>query len=77
MKPNIYEKTLTLPVPMRDSKMLLNLLRLQLQGDPPSAPILKIRMAAEPARPRAVQTGLVPSGFSRSRKTGIDHCAAG
>lgn len=57
-KSSIYEKTLTLPVPMRDSKMLLNLLRLRLQGDPPSAPILKILMAAEPSRPRAIQTGL-------------------
>jgi protein ImuB len=53
-----YEKTLTLPVPMRNSKMLLNLLRLQLQGDPPAAPIQKIFMAAESAKPRAVQTGL-------------------
>ena len=53
-----FEKTLTLPVPMRNSKMLLSLLRLQLQGDPPAAPIQKILMAAEPARPRAVQTGL-------------------
>jgi protein ImuB len=57
-KSSIYVKTLTLPVPMRDSKMLLNLLRLQLQGDLPPAPILKIFMAAEPAKPRAVQTGL-------------------
>jgi protein ImuB len=55
---NAYGKTLTLPVPMRDSKVLLNLLRLQLQADPPAAPILKIAMAAEPARPRATQTGL-------------------
>src|SRR4029077_9581609 len=31
-----YEKILTLPVPMRDSKMLLRLLRLHLQSDPPS-----------------------------------------
>jgi protein ImuB len=57
-KSNVYEKTLTLPVPMRNSKMLLNLLRLQLQGDPPGAPIQKIFMVAEAARPRAVQTGL-------------------
>jgi len=57
-KANIYAKTLTLPVPMRDSKMLLNLLRLQLQGDPPQAPIQTIRIAAEPSRPRAMQTGL-------------------
>ena len=53
-----FEKTLTLPVPMRNSKMLLSLLRLQLQGDPPAAPIQKLFMAAEPAPPRAVQTGL-------------------
>jgi protein ImuB len=57
-KSSVYQKTLTLPVPMRDSKMLLNLLRLQLQSDPPLAPILKIFMAAEAAKPRAVQTGL-------------------
>lgn len=53
-----YEKSLTLPVPMRDSKMLLNLLRLALQADPPPAAILKIFMAAEAAKPRAVQAGL-------------------
>ncbi|MGH9574744.1 MAG: DNA polymerase Y family protein [Candidatus Acidiferrales bacterium] len=53
-----YEKLLTLPVPMRESKILLNLLRLTLQGDPPPAPILKIFIAAEAAKPRAVQTGL-------------------
>src|SRR5487761_707160 len=47
--PNIYEKVLTLPVPMRDSKMLLRLLRLQLQANPPRASIIKIRLAAEPA----------------------------
>ena len=38
----IYEKTMRLPVPMRDSKLLLNLLRLQLQVDSPQASILKI-----------------------------------
>jgi protein ImuB len=53
-----YEKTLTLPLPMRDSKMLLKLLRLQLQGDPPDAPIQKVFLAAEPANPRAQQGGL-------------------
>ena len=31
----VYEKVLNLPVPMRDSKMLLRLLRLQLQANPP------------------------------------------
>ncbi len=54
----IYGKVLTLPVSMRDSKMLLKLLRLQLQADPPPAPILKISLAADPARPRVAQGGL-------------------
>ncbi len=54
----IYEKTMRLPVPMRDSKLLLNLLRLQLQTDPPQASILKIALAAEPARRRAAQNSL-------------------
>ncbi len=53
-----YEKLFTLPVPMRDSKMLLKLLRLHLQGDPPGAPIVRIFLAAEAAAPRAMQRGL-------------------
>ena len=57
-QPKTYEKVLTLPVPIRDSKMLLKLLRLQLQSDPPTAPILKISLAADPARPRTAQGGL-------------------
>jgi protein ImuB len=64
-KPGVkqYEKVLTLPVPMRNSKTLLKLLRLQLQGDPPSAPIQKIYMTADSAAPRVAQNGLfVPSG---------------
>ncbi len=57
-----YSKTLQLPVPMRDSKMLLKLLRLQLQGDPPAGDIVKIMLAAEPARPRSAQGGLFVPG---------------
>jgi protein ImuB len=53
-----YEKTLNLPVPMRDSKMLLKLLRLQLQADPPPGAIVKITLGADPARPRSTQHGL-------------------
>jgi protein ImuB len=53
-----YEKILRLPVPMRDPKTLLKLLRLQLQNDPPHGWIVKIILAAEPARPRAGQKGL-------------------
>jgi protein ImuB len=53
-----YSQTLTLPVAMRDSKMLLRLLRLQLESDPPQAPIQKIVLAADSATPRAVLGGL-------------------
>lgn len=53
--PKTYEKTLRLPVPTRDSKLLLNLLRLQLQGEPPQAAIRKIALSAEAARRRAAQ----------------------
>jgi protein ImuB len=60
--PKIYTKCLTLPVAMRDSKMLLKLLRLQLQADPPPGSVIKIILSADPARRRAAQTGLfVPS----------------
>jgi len=64
-KPDVkqYEKVLTLPVPMRNAKTLLKLLRLQLQGDPPEAPIQKIYMTADAAAPRVAQNGLfVPCG---------------
>ncbi len=53
-----YIKVLTLPVPVRDSKMLLKLLRLQLQADSPAAPIQKIVLGADAAPPRVVQNGL-------------------
>ena len=56
-----YEKVLNLPVPMRDSKMLLKLLRLQLQADPPAGAIAKITLGADPARPRSTQHGLFVS----------------
>jgi len=56
--PAVYETDLELPMPMRDSKMLLKLLRLRLQSNPPAAPIQKIALVAESARPRAMQGGL-------------------
>jgi protein ImuB len=53
-----YVKVLTLPAPMRDSKMLLKLLRLHLQADPPTAPIQKIVLGGDSAPPRVTQNGL-------------------
>jgi protein ImuB len=61
--PKEYKKVLTLPVAMRDSKVLLKLVRLSLQADPPKSPIQKIVIAAETAPPRVAQSGLfVPRG---------------
>ena len=43
---------------MRDSKMLLRLLRLHLQSDPPCAAVLAIALSADPSSPRSTQGGL-------------------
>jgi protein ImuB len=63
-----YENNLTLPVPIRDSKTLLRLLRLKLQSDPPSAPIRKVVIASDPAAPRTTQGGLFVAGFPDPEK---------
>jgi protein ImuB len=43
---------------MLDTKLFLKLLQLDLNAHPPGAPIVKIHLAAEPARPRSAQGGL-------------------
>ena len=61
--PKEFTKVLTLPVAMRNAKVLLKLLRLSLQSDAPKSPIQKIRMTADAAAPRTAQSGLfVPRG---------------
>ncbi len=54
----VFERTLRLPVPLLDPKIFLKLLQLDLNAHPPGAPIVKIHLLAEPARPRAMQGGL-------------------
>jgi protein ImuB len=51
-------RTLRLPLPMLDPKLFLKLLQLDLNAHPPGAPIRKIHLTAEPARPRSAQGGL-------------------
>jgi protein ImuB len=51
-------RTLRLPLPMLDAKLFLKLLQLDLNAHPPGAPITKIHLIAEPARPRSAQGGL-------------------
>src|SRR5271157_578082 len=53
-----FVRTLRLPLPMLDAKVFLKLLQLDLNAHPPGAPIMKIHLSAEPARPRSAQGGL-------------------
>jgi protein ImuB len=53
-----HTSTLRFPVPMVDPIALLKLLQLDLQGQPPVAPVAKVALEAEPARPRIEQHGL-------------------
>ena len=53
-----YSRTIRLPVPMLDAKVFLKLLQLDLEAHPPQAPVRKIILQMEPARPRQSQNGL-------------------
>jgi len=53
-----FHRILRLPVPLLDPKVFLKLLQLDLNAHPPGAPIVKIHLAADPARPRLAQGGL-------------------
>lgn len=55
---NLYQHVLRLPVAMRDPKVFLKLLQLELAAHPPGAPVIKLWITAKPARPRSAQQGL-------------------
>jgi protein ImuB len=63
-----FTRTLRLPTPMLDTKIFLKLLQLDLQAHPPGAPIVKIHLSADPARPRALQSGLFQPVFPEPEK---------
>jgi protein ImuB len=52
------DRTLDLPAPTRDVKVLLTLLRLGLEQEPPGAPVGGFTFRVHPDRPRAAQTTL-------------------
>jgi protein ImuB len=56
--PPFYACVLRLPVSMRDTRIFLKLLQLELAAHPPGAPVTKVWIRAEPAPPRTVQRGL-------------------
>lgn len=53
-----FERSLRVPVPMRDPRVFLKLLQLDLAAHQPGAPVLKIWISAETAPPRSAQRGL-------------------
>lgn len=53
-----HERVFRLPHPMRDSRAFLKLLQLDLESEPPAAPIVKITLAVTPVDPRVVRSGL-------------------
>jgi protein ImuB len=53
-----FERTLRLPVAMRDVKVFLKLMQLELAAHPPGAPVTKVSITAEPAPPRLAQRSL-------------------
>jgi protein ImuB len=55
---NCFQRTIHLPVPLVDADIFLKLLQLDLQAHPPGAPVVKIRLRIEPAKPRPAQNGL-------------------
>jgi protein ImuB len=56
--PRSESRTLRLPFPTRDARLLLKLWMLELEARPPSAPVLKLAIAAEPTRQRVAQGDL-------------------
>ncbi|HKW17955.1 MAG TPA: hypothetical protein VJO35_10635, partial [Terriglobales bacterium] len=58
----IFRRTVHLPLPLLNAKIFLKLLQLDLQANPPGAPITKVHLHIEPAKPRPGQNGFfVPS----------------
>jgi len=53
-----HMRAIRLPVPMRSPRTFLKLLELDLKEHPPSSPIVKVTISAEPAKPRVTQNGL-------------------
>src|SRR5260370_37885574 len=53
-----FQRTIHLPVPLVDANVFLKFLQLDLKAHPPGAPIAKVDLRIEPAKPRPAQNGL-------------------
>jgi protein ImuB len=66
--PNIFQRTIHLPIPLLDPKLFLKLLQLDLNANPPGAPITKVHLRIEPAKPRPAQNGFFIPSFPQPEK---------
>ena len=57
-EPLLHVRTIRLPVPARDSKLLLKLLQLHLEAHPPGLPVTAVSMLVVPVKARSQQFGL-------------------
>jgi len=53
-----FERTIRLPVPLLNPQTFLKLLQLDLKAHPPGAPVVKVVLRMQPAKPRPGQNGL-------------------
>lgn len=53
-----HERSIRLPFPMRDSRIFLKLLLLDIESHPPRLAIVAVSINCEPAKPRSIQNGL-------------------
>jgi protein ImuB len=53
-----HDRTLSLPYPMRDHKVFLKLLLLEMEKQPPQAAVKKVSITCDPVKPRVIQNGL-------------------
>jgi protein ImuB len=55
---SVYERKLSLPYPMRDHKVFLKLLLLDVETHPPHAAVMMVSIDCDPVKPRVLQNGL-------------------
>jgi protein ImuB len=55
---SMHERALTLPYPMRDHKVFLKLLLLDIEMHPPQSAVRSVAINCEPVKPRVLQNGL-------------------
>lgn len=53
-----HDRTLSLPHPMRDHKVFLKLLVLEMEKQPPQAAVKAVSITCDPVKPRVIQNGL-------------------